>query len=145
MMNFIIKHFLRRNRERYFHIDLNIYDDYWIGNMRDVEYVAYCYGQDHRVYAKPTVYAVAQGAHTVSEENVQDILEYYDYDLSFALGSGYWWLRSPGCSGCYAASVDLHNGCDNAASVDIDDGGVRLDGCFIIISYGVRPAIKVAY
>ena len=46
--------------------------------------------------------------------------------------SNRWWLRSPGFDGYSASCVNY-------------DGGVDFDGHDVDVSYGVRPALKVAY
>lgn len=100
--------------EKYFHIDMDVYNDYWNGNMDWYEYALYCYGQDQRVCAKPTAYAASEGVWTYSKEDAQSALE-NGYDMSYAVGSGWWWLRSPG------------GGSDGAAFVYYD-GDVNYDG-----------------
>ncbi len=110
---------------------MNDCDAYWNGDMSREEYAIYCYGQDHRVCAKPTAYAAAKGVGAYPEEQAQYEMANHGCDMGYAIGSGWWWLRSPGGSG-YAAFVDCGGiiGCD---------GGIVDDSC------GVRPALKVAY
>lgn len=115
--------------ERYFHIDRNVYwNDFYNGNMNWAEYAVYCYGQDHRVCAKPTAYAEARVLYVFSEKDLQ----YDGIDMSFAVGSGLWWLRSPGSFSSRAAYVS-------------NVGGVFLHGYVVDDIGGVRPAIKMAY
>lgn len=117
---------------RYFHIDMDVWVDYINGNMDWYEYAIYCYGQDNRVCAKPTVYAAARGAYAYSEENAQGDTDYSGYDMSYAVGSGWWWLRSPGNYAISAAGIYY---C----------GDVRSLGSYVSNDGGVRPALKVAY
>lgn len=117
--------------EKYFHIDVNDYNAYWNGNMSREEYAIYCYGQDHRVCAKPTAFAAAKGVGIYSEEWAQYEMDNYVCNMSYAIGSGWWWLRSPGGSS-YAAFADC-------------GGFVGYDGGLVDDSSGVRPALKVAY
>ncbi len=116
--------------ERYFHIDMNVYDDYINGNMSWNEYAIYCYGRDNRVCAKPTAYAGR--VYVYSEENIR-----YGIEMSYAIGSGWWWLRSPGYCSYYVAYVSGEGGVS-------DDGSVRNFGN-VVNCHGVRPALKVAY
>ncbi len=117
--------------ERYFHIDMDDYNAYWNGTVCWEEYAIYCYGQDNRVCAKPTAYAAASGVGTYSEERAQYEMDNYGCDMGYAIGSGWWWLRSPGGSS-YAAFVDC-------------GGIISCDGGLVDDSSGVRPALKVAY
>lgn len=116
--------------EKYFHIDMmDTWDDFNNGNMDWHEYAIYCYGQDNRVCAKPTVYG---SRWTFSEEEAQYEMDNYGYDMSYAIGSDNWWLRSLGIDSTTAAYVSY-------------DGNVC---CYILDvenSNGVRPALKVAY
>lgn len=116
--------------EQYFHIDMDFFDEYWHGYKAWYEYAIYCCGQDNRLCAKPTVYAEAEGVSVYSEEYAQS--SYSDWDDS-CVGNGWWWLRSPGYSGCYAANVAF------AGSVAFSGRLVDVD------NYSVRPALKVAY
>lgn len=118
--------------ERYFHIDKN-------GNMNGwYEYVTYCYGQDNRVCAKPTAYANAIGVKVYSEEDAQSEMDGSGCDMSYAIGSGCWWLRSPGYFSGDAACV-FDNGYVSSYREFGSDGNCVDDFA------GVRPALKVAY
>lgn len=133
--------------ERYFHIDMNVYHDdssighmnwyeyfiHWYGHMNWYEYALYCYGQDNRLCAKPTAYAIARGVGRYSEANVQSSLIKDGYDTSYAVGCGWWWLRSPGKYNCTVSLVGrdgLVFGSGHGPSAD---------------SHGVRPALKVVF
>ncbi len=132
--------------ERYFHIDMNVYhDDYSIelknwyeyvihsfGHKNWYEYAIYCYGQDNRVCANPTAYAVARGVGKYSEADAQNSLK-NGYDMSYAVGCGWWWLRSPGDSNSSAAFVGRDGNAFGGSH------GVNAD------RHGVRPALKVVY
>lgn len=118
--------------EKYFYIDRNVFEDRWNGNMSREEYITYCYGQDNRLCAMPTAYTIPRSAGTYSEEGAQSDLEEHGYDMSYAVESYAWWLRSPGSDSDYAALV-LHG------------GGVYYDGSRGGLNLGVRPAVKVAY
>lgn len=118
--------------EKYFHLDMDVYDYYWNGNMNWEEYAVYCYEQDHRVCAKPTAYAETRGVWIYPEKSVQEDMDKYGCDTSYAVGSGWWWLRSPGVDNIVAACV--YYGCD-----------VRPRGRHVCSEFGVRPALKVAY
>lgn len=125
--------------ERYFHIDRDVYyDDYLNGNMSWMEYTSYCYGQDNRVCAKPTVYASARYVYTFSEDDVQFYLEEYCYDISYAVGSGCWWLRSPG--GSSGSAAEGYYGGGIHGNKDFVNGSAS-----VVFLSGVRPALKVAY
>lgn len=136
--------------ERYFHIDPNVYwndidpnvywNDYFYSNMSREEYAIYCYGQDNRVCAKPTAYAVERGVLGYSEENVSYCLDEYGIDMSYAVDCAFWHLRSPGGCGGSAACVS-HDGC--VFGIRIPGGGI--DGYGVNSELCVRPAIKVAY
>ncbi|MGN0325723.1 MAG: DUF6273 domain-containing protein [Lachnospiraceae bacterium] len=116
--------------DRYFGIDRN-------GNMNGwYEYVVYCYGQDNRICAKPTEYANAIGVKAYSEEDAQSEMNESGCDLSYAVGSGYWWLRSPGYFSGNAACVF-----DNGYVSSYREFGS--DGYYVNDFTGVRPAIKV--
>ena len=119
--------------ERYFHIDRDVYDVYWNGNMSFEEYAVYCYGQDNRVCAKPTAYAESKGVRAYSEEDAQYDMDEWDRNMSYAIGSGNWWLRSLGSGSSYAANV-TQCGCVNLGFA-----------YFVVNTIGVRPALKVAY
>lgn len=130
--------------ERYFHIDMNVYhDDYsmehknWFeyalhiyGHKNWYEYADYCYGQDNRVCAKPTAYAAARGVGKYSEANAQASFK-DGYDMSYAVGCGWWWLRTPGGSNSSASIVGRDGNAFGSGH------GVSAD------SHGVRPALKV--
>lgn len=82
--------------------------------------------------AELTAYAAAKGAGTYLKEDAQYYLDNYGYDMSFAVGSGYWWLRSPGNDSC--------------SVVGIDHGGmVWIYGNPVDYFERIRPALKVAY
>ena len=110
--------------ETYFHIDSRNMD-----NMPWEDYCAYCYNQDHRILAAPTEYAHAKGAYVLTRGDAW----FYRWDVSYAVGSGNWWLRSPGYSTTYAARVDVGGGAD------------ALGRSVSFRSIGVRPALRVTY
>lgn len=134
--------------ERYFNIDKDVFEDRWDGNMSRQEYAVYCYEQDNRLFAMPTAYAIARGAWTYSEESAQSDLEEYGYDMSYAVGSGTWWLRSPGTLGDSAwwmrpfGSLGSSHG-DLVAQVN--HCGVDYAGSVSDSDCCVRPAITVIY
>ncbi len=108
----------------YFHIDCRNR-----ANMSWQEYCRYCYNQDHRILAAPTEYAHANGAYVLTRGDAW----FYSWDVNYAVGSGYWWLRSPGYDINYVARVDVSGGVDTLG---------RSVG---YTSIGVRPAIRVTY
>lgn len=110
--------------ETYFHIDSRNFS-----NMSWEEYCVYCYNQDHRILAAPTEYAHAKGAYVLTRGDAW----FYRWDVSYAVGSGNWWLRSPGYSTTYAAKVDVGGGVD------------PLGRSVSYRSIGVRPALRVTY
>ena len=118
--------------ERYFHINRNVCYEVDNGNMSWEEYAVYCYGQDHRVCAKPMAYAGARGLYAFPEGEVQYYLDEYGIDMSYAVGSGVWLLRSPGFNSDVVAYVN--------SGGDVFFGGVSVGN-----PGGVRPALKVAY
>lgn len=109
--------------ETYFHIDSRNRS-----NMSWEEYCRYCYNQDHRILAAPTEYAHANGAFLLTPTGAW----LYQWDVSYAVGSGQWWLRSPGYDINYAARVDV-------------SGGVDTMGRSVGYDTGVRPVIRVTY
>lgn len=110
----------------------------WFNGDNHWEYAIYCYGQDSRVCAEPTAYAEARGrVQAYSEEDAQSVLDNYGYDVSYAVGSSWWWLRSPGHISGYAASIN------RTGNVDYNGCNVH-DGSGIGIN-DVRPALKVVY
>lgn len=120
--------------EKYFGIPMTPESNpYYDGNYRDGgEYAIYCYGQDSRVCAELTAYAAAKGAGTYLKEDAQYYLDNYGYDMSFAVGSGYWWLRSPGNDSCSVAGIG-------------HGGMVWIYGNPVDYFDRIRPALKVAY
>lgn len=110
--------------ETYFHIDSRN-----MNNMSWAEYCTYCYNQDHRILAAPTEYAHGKGAFILTKGGAW----FYQWDVSYAVGSGNWWLRSPGYSTTYAARVDAGGGAD------------PMGRTVSFTSIGVRPALRVTY
>lgn len=110
--------------ETYFHIDSRNGV-----NMSWEDYSRYCYNQDHRILAGPTEYAHANGAFLLTPMGAW----LNQWDISYAVGSGQWWLRSPGYDVNYAARVDTGGGVDPLGR------SVGLGGL------GVRPALRVVY
>ncbi len=110
--------------ESYFHIDSRNMD-----NLPWEDYCTYCYNQDHRILAEPTAYAHARGAYILTRGDAW----FYRWDVSYAVGSGNWWLRSPGYSTTYAARVDVSGGAD------------ALGRSVSFTNVGVRPALRVTY
>lgn len=120
--------------EKYFGIPMTPESDPLYNNtyIEVCEYAIYYYEQDSRVCAEPTAYLAAKGGSSYSEEDAQYYLDNFGYDTSFAVGSGVWWLRSPGD--------------DSYSAVIVTNGS-------IVYNYGspvdyfncVRPALKVAY
>lgn len=111
--------------ETYFHIDSRNRV-----NMSWEEYSKYCYNQDHRILAAPTEYAHANKAYLLTPMGAW----LHPWDISYATGSGQWWLRSPGYHINYAACVDIGGGVDTLG---------RSVGS--LPGMGVRPALRVAY
>lgn len=110
--------------ETYFHIDSRNK-----ANMSWENYSKYCYNQDHRILAAPTEYAHANGAFLLTPMGAW----LHQWDISYAVGSSYWWLRSPGYDVNYVGRVDTGGGVDTLGrSVGLGD-------------LGVRPALRVAY
>jgi len=58
---------------------------------------------------------------------------FYRWDVSYAIGNGNWWLRSPGYSTTYAARADVGGGVD------------PLGRSVSFTSIGVRLALRVTY
>lgn len=134
--------------EKYFYIDRNVFEDRWNGNMSREEYTIYCYGQDNRLCAMPTAYAIASGAWTYSEERAQSDLEEYGYDMSYAVGSGTWWLRSPGTPSdgpWWMRPLGSHGSSHGNLVANVPYGTVDYAGSVSGSDCGVRPALKVAY
>lgn len=120
--------------EKYFGIPMTPESNPWYNGTYNewFEYAIYCYEQDHRVCAEPTAYAAAKGAGTYLKEDAQYYLDNYGYDMSFAVGSGYWWLRSPGNDSCSVAGIG-------------HGGMVWIYGNPVDYFDRIRPALKVAY
>ncbi|MBR6309390.1 MAG: hypothetical protein IKR39_12380 [Lachnospiraceae bacterium] len=84
---------------------------------------------DSRLYARPSAYAVQNGAFAWTSENSKKMQQFYGVDVSKAEGTTGWWLRDTDEQGNSAFYIDAMGNIDGSTYVS--------DAC------GVRPVINI--